>query len=106
LTLNTTYPGWVSGGSKEFYLQLTLSRPIIASSFTVTGSVVGRGISGYVLDSNTTRIDLAGGTGYTVTLSHQANGVKVIIAYDEAQTLGVVNNTPINWFGTVKIHFS
>lgn len=106
LTLNTTYPGWVSGGSKEFYLQLTLSKPIIASSFTVTGSVVGRGISGYVLDSNTTRIDLAGGAGYAVTLSHQANGVKVIIAYDEAQTLGVVNNTPINWFGTVKIHFS
>ena len=70
------------------------------------GSVVGRGISGYVLDSNTTRINLAGGSGYSVLASIQPNGVKVILVYDAAQTTGIVNNTPINWFGEVTITFS
>lgn len=106
VTLNTTYAGWVSGGSKEFYFHIPLSKPIAASEITLSGSVVGRGISGYVLDSNTTRIDLAGGDGYSVLTSIQPNGVKVILVYDAAQTLGITNNTIINWFGSVTIAFS
>lgn len=106
VTMETVYAGWVSGGSKQFYFHIPLSKPIIAGNITVSGSVVGRGINGYVLDSNVTRIDLAGGDGYSVVSTIQANGVKVVIVYDEEQTVGVVNNTVINWYGTVTIAFS
>lgn len=106
VTVYSTYPGWVSGGSKEFYVSIPLSKPILASTISVSGSVVGRGINGYVLGSNTTRIDLAGGIGYSVEVVKQPDGLKLDIIYEAAQTSGVVNNTPINWYGEVTITFS
>lgn len=106
VTVYSTYPGWVSGGSKEFYLSIPLSKPVLASTISVSGSVVGRGINGYVLGSNTTRIDLAGGTGYSVEVVKQPDGLKLDIIYEAAQTSGITNNTPINWYGEVTITFS
>ena len=106
VTVYSTYPGWVSGGSKEFYISIPLSKPIIATTISVSGSVVGRGINGYVLGSNTTRIDLAGGTGYSVEVVKQPDGLKLDIIYEAAQTSGITNNTPINWYGEVTITFS
>lgn len=104
VTVNTIYPGWVSGGSKEFYFHIPLSKPIL-SDFSIEGSVVGRGINGYVLNSNSPRIDLTGGDGYYVSASKQANGIQIAIVYDKAQTAGITNNTPINWYGSVTITF-
>ena len=106
VTVYSTYPGWVSGGSKEFYISIPLSKPIIATTISVSGSVVGRGINGYVLGSNTTRIDLAGGAGYSVEVVKQPDGLKLDIIYEAAQTSGITNNTPINWYGEVTITFS
>lgn len=106
VTVYSTYPGWVSGGSKEFYISIPLSKPIIATTISVSGSVVGRGINGYVLGSNTTRVDLAGGTGYSVEVVKQPDGLKLDIIYEAAQTSGITNNTPINWYGEVTITFS
>ncbi len=106
VTVYSTYPGWVSGGSKEFYVSIPLSKPILASTISVSGSVVGRGINGYVLGSNTTRIDLAGGIGYSVEVVKQPDGLKLDIVYEAAQTSGIANNTPINWYGEVTITFS
>ena len=105
VNLNTLYTGWVSGGSKEFYLSIPLSKPILGN-VTVSGQIVGRGINGYVLNSNATRLELGGGTGYKVVTVKEENGLKIAVVFDEAQTAGIVNNTPINWYGPVTLTIS
>jgi hypothetical protein len=105
VNINAVYPGWVSGGSKEFYLTIPLCKPIIGN-VTVSGSIVGRGVNGYVLNSNSPRIDLSGGDGYKVIVAKDGIGIKLNLVYDEAQTAGIVNNTPINWYGEVTLTIS
>lgn len=105
-TINTTYAGYVSGGRTEFVFQVPLSKPILASSFSLSGTLRGRGVNGYILDSYNTPVDIAGGDGYTVTATKNAGGIRVALNYDTEQTGGVANNTPVVWYGAVTITFS
>ena len=105
-TITATYAGHVTGARKEYYLQIPLSKPILAANVAVSGKVYGRGIAGYVLDSYNAPINLAGGTGYTVTCTQNPGGLRVVLTYTDEQTAGVTNNTPIAWYGSVTLKFT
>ncbi len=105
-TVTNVFAGFVTGGRQTFYLNIPLTKPTAAGAVSVSGEVIGRGISGYVLDSYNKPINLAGGSGYTVTASKTISGIRVLISYDSEQTAGLTNNTPIAWYGTITVKFS
>lgn len=90
------FSGFITSGTKNLHMIIPLSKPIIASNVTITGSVVGRGISGYVNGTSvsTAVINFSGASGYTVDCSIIENGIKVRFTFTNAIE-NAKNNTPV-----------
>lgn len=106
VTINTVYAGIVTGSAKNFYLFIPLSKPVLSSKVSISGTLTGRGINGYVLDSYNNPVDLTKTVDPVTTTTIIENGIRVLMSYEAAQETGVTNNTPINWYGSVTLTFS
>lgn len=82
-----SFSGYVTNGSKELQIIIPLSKPCFASSVAIKGTVIGRGISGYINGTtyDNSALNLAGGSGYTVSASITPAGISIC-------TSGMVNN--------------
>lgn len=104
-TITNVFAGAVTGERKTFYVNIPLVKPIAADTVSISGGIIGRGISGYVLDSYNNPVELSGGTGYTVKVNKTNSGIRVVITYNTEQTAGLTNNTTISWYGTLTLTF-
>lgn len=94
---NTIYSGIITGSTQYIFFFIPLSKPVIATSATLSGKVIARGVGGYVHGTNadTSGLSLTGGTGYSVTATLQNNGVWVRIKFD-AKIANATNNTNVS----------
>lgn len=106
VTINTAYTGFVTGSAKNFTFMIPLSKPVLSSKVSISGSLIGRGINGYVLDSYNNPVDLTKTVDPVTTATIIENGIRVLMAYEATQETGVTNNTPIVWCGSVTLTFS
>lgn len=92
-----SFSGYVTNGSKELQIIIPLSKPCFASAVSITGTVIGRGIGGYINGTtyDNSALNLAGGSGYTVSASITPAGISVYVTFTAAIT-GATNNTPVS----------
>lgn len=98
---NNTFAGYISSTNRYLYFTIPLNKLNKANSVTLSGNIVGRGINGYISDTQWTTesgfintIDLSGGDGYTTSVTLSNNCINVIFKYTEAIT-NTTNNTPV-----------
>ena len=90
------FSGFITSSTKNLHMIITLSKPVIANSVTVTGGMVGRGVKGYINGTalSEAEIKLSGASGYTVDCSIIENGIKVRFTFTNA-IKNATNNTPV-----------
>lgn len=87
----------VSGDSKNLYVQIPISKPICAKNVTGEGTVIARGVNGYLNGTNydNSDIQLSGGSGYSVSYKITDMGIRIIFAFND-KIPNVTNNTPVS----------
>ena len=106
---SASFSGFMTDSTKRLTFTIPLSKPVIASEVSLSGSVVGRGVGGYIAASSAdaAKINLSGGDNYTVTVSKSDVGLNVRVEYAEAIPLATNNTTvAVTPYGTVEITFS
>lgn len=91
------FAGYITTSATDLNFEIPLSKPCFASSVSITGTVTGRGIGGYIngtTDANSA-INMAGASGYTVTTYITPGGIRVYVKFTSAIT-GATNNTPVS----------
>lgn len=106
---NTTYAGIITGSTKNLYFFIPLEKPAAATTATIEGTVIGRGVNGYIngTDGDDSGIDLGGRENYTVTSWLHANGIRVRVTFTGAIT-NATNNTAVVVvpYGDLTIQFA
>lgn len=93
------FPGFITSSTKNVYFSIPLTKPIAASSVSISGEVVGRGVNGYVNGTSGTDspFNLQGGTNYTVSFYIKKDmGIRVLVSFNSAIT-NATNNTPVTF---------
>lgn len=106
---NIVYAGLITGSTKNLYFFIPLDRPVAATTATVEGTVIGRGVGGYIngTDGSNSQINLTSGDAYSVEAWLRGNGIQMVIRFTTAIT-NATNNTPVAVvpYGSMKITFS
>lgn len=100
---------FITDSTKRLTITIPLTKQILASNISFSGYLLARGISGYLVGNTAEagKIDMSGGTGYTVSYSRSICGLSIRIQFDEA-ILNGTNNTPVavTPYSSFKITFS
>lgn len=90
------FAGYITTSAKDLFFTIPLAKACIASSVSITGSVIGRGVGGYIVGTSydTSSISMSGGSGYTVKTAITPAGINVYFNFTAAIT-GATNNTPV-----------
>ena len=106
---NIVYAGLITGSTKNLYFFIPLEKPVAAASVIVEGTVIGRGVNGYIngTDGTTSQIYLTSGDDYTVEAWLRGNGIQMVIRFTTTIT-NATNNTPVAVvpYGDLEITFS
>lgn len=86
----------VTGNSKNLYVQIPVSKPICAKSVTGEGTVVARGVNGYINGTNydNSDIHLSSNAGYSVMYYITDIGIMIKFAFND-KIPNTTNNTPV-----------
>ena len=92
------FAGYISSSTKTLFFTIPLDKPIIASNISISGSIIGRGINGYINGtsySDSTAINLSGSDTYSVSAVKRNYGcITVTVTFTSAIT-NATNNTPV-----------
>ena len=91
----------------EFAIQTPMRLDNISTITITSGTLIVRGISGYVEDSYNTPIPLTGGTHDIGTYKRNANTIHINVVKTTADWLNTTNNTPLSvYLNEVNLKFS
>lgn len=91
------FNGFITNSTQNLHVFIPLSKPVIANNVTVSGSIIGRGVNGYINGTalSEAEIKLAGTSRYTVDFSIIENGIKIRVFFTSAIT-NAKNNSPVS----------
>lgn len=105
---NTAYAGMITGSTKNLYFFIPLSKPVFTQGLELSGTVIGRGVNGYIngTDGTNSQIPLENCDEYTVEAWAHGNGICVRITFASA-IANATNNTPVTVvpYGNLTIRF-
>ena len=107
ISAGVSYSGYVTSGQKDLVFLIPLTKSVLASTITITGTVIARGINGYLFGS-ATNINMSGTSTYTVSYNLTASGIYVKVSFKNAIS-NSANNTPVSvipYSGGITIAFS
>lgn len=110
------FNGYITSGSTELFFSIPLSKPVVAaSSVTISGKILCRGVEGYLYNpaTSTSTLDLSNPNGFTITKAVKENSIYLRLTFankiQDADGGNYTNNTPVasvNTSGDVVFTFS
>lgn len=98
---------YVTGATRNLYVQIPVSKPICANAVTGEGKIIARGINGYLNGTifENSAILLSGGSGYSVSYKITEIGIRIAFAFSN-EIPNAINNTPVAVTANGEITFT
>lgn len=109
--LSVVWNAFVTTATKELYLYIPLDKPVLAKGFTPSGTVMCRGVNGYINGTvwqASTAMDLSKISSYTEVVYQISPSGLLIRLMNASAIVNATNNTPVAAipYGTVTITFT
>lgn len=88
---------YVTGATRNLYVQIPVSKPICANAVTGEGTIIARGINGYLNGTiwENSAILLSGDTGYSTSYTITDTGILIAFRFN-SEIPNTINNTPVS----------